>query len=468
VTTLPHHRSAVARAMGTVLLSAAVLAAPLLPARPAAAEPVPGGTTPLRIDLVRDEQWQLRELRAAEAWRYAKGEGVIVAVLDSGVDATHVDLVGQVLPGKDFVDEGQNGQVDPVGHGTTVAALIAGRDDDSKGVVGLAPRARILPVRVLDKDNRYDDALVVANAVRWAVDHGAQVINMSFGGTAYSPALAAAIDYAFARDVVVVACTGNKANSSSTDVWYPAREPGVVAVAGMEKESDALWSGSITGRATVLTAPATGLLGARPGGYWRVQGTSFAAPLVAATAALIRSRWPEMSAAQVVTRLITTARDVGPPGRDDRFGFGVVDPVAALTEDVPSVDRNPLDDGVSPATVGFGPAPERAGADAVSSPTDVGTEAPQGAGLAARAATTLPEGTTGWLLAAVTAAAAVAGVIGTRHRLVNREAWAQRRREIVLQRVLARGQAVTRRPEDTLRHVPRRQRRAEPQRWWKD
>lgn len=159
-----------------------------------------------------------------------------------------------------------------------MAGLIAGRNDDKQGVVGLAPDARILPVRVLDDENRYDDALIVARGVRWAVDNGARVINLSLGGSGDSPALAAALDYAFARDVVVVACTGNVASSTTSAVWYPAREPGVIAVAGLERNSENLWSGSITGRATVLTAPATGLVGARPDGYWRVQGTSFAAP----------------------------------------------------------------------------------------------------------------------------------------------------------------------------------------------
>ncbi|MFD0788001.1 S8 family serine peptidase, partial [Micromonospora azadirachtae] len=225
------------------------------------------------------------------------------------------------------------------------------------GVVGLAPDARILPVRVLDDENRYDDALIVARGVRWAVDHGARVINLSLGGSGDSPALAAALDYAFARDVVVVACTGNVASSTTSEVWYPAREPGVIAVAGLERNSDNLWSGSITGREAVLSAPATGLVGARPGGYWRVQGTSFAAPLVSATAALVRSRYPQMSAGDVVNRLMSTARDLGPTGRDDRFGFGLVDPVAALTADVPPVIGNPLDDNASPGVVGFGPAP---------------------------------------------------------------------------------------------------------------
>lgn len=311
---------------------------------------------PARYDPVRDDQWQLRELSATTAWQYSTGGDVVVAVIDSGVDATHVDLAGQVLPGMDFVDDG-DGRSDPVGHGTTVAGLIAGRGDDDSGVLGLAPDAKILPVRVLDEENRYDDAIVVAKAVRWAVDNGAQVINLSLGGSGDSPALAAALDYAFASDVVVVACTGNVSATGTTRVWYPAREPGVIAVAGLERGGDALWPGSITGPETVLTAPATGLLGARPGGYWRVQGTSFAAPLVAATAALIRARWPDMSAGTVVQRLIETAEDLGAPGRDDRYGFGLVDPVAALTAGVDPVARNPLDDNETPGVVGFGPAP---------------------------------------------------------------------------------------------------------------
>jgi len=315
---------------------------------------------PVKADAVRDEQWQLTELRAKTAWRYSTGAGVVVAVIDSGVDASHEDLAGQVLDGKDFVKPGGgDGHTDPVGHGTTVAGLIAGRSDDDKGVVGLAPNAKILPIRVLDAENRYNDAMVVAKAVRYAVDSGAKVINLSLGGSGTSPALAAALDYAFARDVVVVACTGNVLPQSTTEVWYPAREPGVIAVAGLEKEAEIIWDGSITGSATVLTAPATDLVGAKAGGFWRVRGTSFAAPLVSASAALVRARWPNMSAGDVVNRLIRTADDLGAPGRDNTYGFGRVDPVAALTAQIPPVGRNPLDDNKSPGVAGFGPAPGR-------------------------------------------------------------------------------------------------------------
>ncbi|MBV1853420.1 type VII secretion-associated serine protease mycosin [Catellatospora tritici] len=309
-------------------------------------------------DSVRNDQWQLRTLDAPDAWKLSRGENVTVAVIDSGVSAHHPDLNGQVLTGIDLVAKHGDGSDDRVGHGTTVAALIAGRDDDNRGVVGLAPAAKILPVRVLDAENRYDDAHVVAEGVRWAVDHGARVINLSLGGGAASDALAEAIDYAFARDVVVVACVGNVSPDGPSDVWYPAREPGVLAVTAVSPGvQHSLWQGSLTGEQAVLAAPGTDLVGARPGGYWRVQGTSFAAPLVSATAALVRSRFPHMSAADVVERLTATAQDLGAPGRDEQYGFGLVDPVAALTEDVAPVESNRLDSVPPPGRAGFGAAP---------------------------------------------------------------------------------------------------------------
>lgn len=342
---------------------------------------------PAAADQTRSTQWQLNALDAKHAWKVSTGSGVIVAVLDSGVDAGHPDLAGQVLPGVDLVDGG-DGRVDPVGHGTTVAGLIAGRADDNTGVAGIAPGAKILPVRVLDKLNKYDDPAVIAAGVRWAVDHGATVLNLSLGGALRSDAIAEALRYAAARDVVVVACTGNVATDPSIrEVWYPAREPGVVAVAGLSGGAppsvrpvtspsaaggrgggaDGLWSGSLTGPETVLTAPADNLTGARPGGgYWQVQGTSFAAPLVAAAASLVRSKYPAMSAANVINRLIGTAKDLGPAGRDDRFGYGEVDPLAALRESVEEVAANPLT--VTPPKAGSG-KPAKANTSATAAPT---------------------------------------------------------------------------------------------------
>jgi type VII secretion-associated serine protease mycosin len=351
--------TALSRVAASTLLAAILVAAPGFGQRSAEPRPV-AAIAEIPRDSVRNDQWQVDLLKASKAWRLSTGSGVIVAVIDSGVAADHPDLVGQVLPGIDLVNPGGDGTADAVGHGTTVAGLIAGRSDDGQGVLGLAPDAKILPVRVLDAENKYNDAKVVAQGVVWAVDHGATVVNLSLGGGASNPALAEAIDYAFARDVVVVACVGNVLPNGPSSVWHPASEPGVLAVTALTPTGD-LWRRSLTGASTVLAAPGSDLVGARPGGYQRVQGTSFAAPLVAATAALIRSHSPQMSAANVVQRLITTADDTGSPGRDDSFGFGVVDPYGALTADVPEVLANPLDNTPPPGKSGFGPADEAPG-----------------------------------------------------------------------------------------------------------
>ncbi|HEX5202978.1 MAG TPA: type VII secretion-associated serine protease mycosin [Actinoplanes sp.] len=398
-------------------LGAPLPAAPLpLGAPLPVAEPVAEPPIPLVGDSVRNDQWYLKTLNIAGAWTYSNGAGVTVAVIDSGVDSTHPDLTGQVLPGLDLVDPKGDGDTDLVGHGTTVSAIIAGRGDDQAGVVGIAPKAKILPVRVLDEENRYDDAIIVAQGVRWAVDHGARVINLSLGGNGSSATLAAALDYAFAKDVVVVACTGNTSASSDTEVWYPAREPGVIAVAGMDKAGDSLWSGSITGKETVVTAPATQLVGAQAGGnYWKVQGTSFAAPMVSGTAALIRSRWPTMPAGEVINRIIRTARDEGPAGRDPTFGFGEVDPTGALTASVPAVFDNPLDTSPSPGIARFGSAPVPG--QAQSAPDDASTVPPRvAAGQAASPATVTatPADHTWWLAGGLLLISAVAALLTVR------------------------------------------------------
>jgi type VII secretion-associated serine protease mycosin len=388
------------------------------PAAPAVAGPAPRAEppSPLVGDSVRDDQWYLKTLDVAGAWTYASGAGVTVAVIDSGVDSTHADLQGQVLPGLDLVDSKGDGDTDLVGHGTTVSAIIAGRGDDTAGIIGIAPKAKILPVRVLDEENRYNDAIIVAKGVRWAVDHGARVINLSLGGNGSSATLAAALDYAFAKDVVVVACTGNTSASPDSEVWYPAREPGVLAVAGMQKDTDLLWDGSITGQQTVVTAPATQLVGAQSGGgYWKVQGTSFAAPMVSGTAALIRSRWPTMPAGEVINRIIRTATDRGPTGRDATYGFGEINPTGALTASVPAVFENPLDTAPSPGIARFGSAP--APGQAQSAPNDTTTQPTRiAAGQAASpaAVSANPPHRAWWLAAGLLVVSAMAALLTVR------------------------------------------------------
>lgn len=317
------------------------LALPFLAARPASAAET-------------QDQWQITMLGAHKAWSISTGKGVTVAVIDSGV-AAHPDLAGRVLPGIDLVSGSGDGSDDEVGHGTTVAGLIAGSSADGLGVVGLAPDASILPVRVLNAKNKYNDAKIVADGVVWAVDHGARVINLSLGGGVNSSVLADAIDYAFAKDVVVVACVGNVMPDGPAKIWYPASEPGILAVTALTSDGQA-WKGALSGPQTVLAAPGSNLVGSGINGFQRVEGTSFASPLVAASAALVRSHWPNMSAANVVQRLISTARDAGTPGRDDLYGFGVVDPYAALTAKVSQVVSNPLDTTAPPGRAGFGVA----------------------------------------------------------------------------------------------------------------
>jgi type VII secretion-associated serine protease mycosin len=335
-----------------------------------------------------DPHDQLAPLAADQAWRHSTGTGVVVAVLDSGVDAGHPDLAGRVLPGRDYVDGSTDGRVDPVGHGTTVASLVAGGGDPA---TGLAPDAQILPVRVLDEQNRYQRASTVADGVVWAVDQGAQVINLSLGGSRASGSLAGALAYAMAHDVVLVACTGN-ATGDYPGVWYPAREPGVVAVSGLTFSglTPVKWPESLTGPETVLAAPAV-MTGARSGGgHRRVEGTSFSSALVAGTAALIRSRWPGLSAGEVVNRLVATADHLGAPGRNPVFGFGAVDPLGALTEPVPQVRGNPLDTRARSRATGFGPAPDHTGpltAPPQAAPAPGGEPARQPAGVAGDEAT---------------------------------------------------------------------------------
>lgn len=305
---------------------------------------------------------QLAPLGVEKAWQLSTGAGVTVAVLDSGVDASHPDLAGRVLPGKDYVDGAtEDARKDPVGHGTAVASLIAGNPDGE--VSGLAPDATILPVRVLDANNRYRSAATVAEGLVWAVEQGAQVINLSLGGSNDSEALSAAIAFAMANDVVVVACTGNaRGEREQQQIWYPAREPGVLAVSGLiwTDEEARHWPSSLTGRETVLAAPAVLTAAAPGGGSRQVQGTSFAAALVSAAAALVRSRWPDASAGEVVHRLVASAQDMGEPGRDARHGYGALDPLHALTISLPPVLSNPLDTKVRHGRVGFGAAPEGA------------------------------------------------------------------------------------------------------------
>lgn len=316
-----------------------------------------GAAQPAAAAPRRAEQWYLDELRIDQAHRLSTGRGVTVAVVDSGVDASHPELAGQVLPGRRSYGAAGDGRSDSDGHGTHMAGIIAARNAGPDGVTGIAPGVRILPIKTKPGDGEISQA-ASAQGIRMAVDGGAKVVNLSYGALGVaSDDEEAAIRYALDRDVVVVAGAGNTAKGHS-QVISPANVPGVIAVTGTTK-GGRFWSGSTQGPEAVVSAPADGIYNAGPDhGYGWGDGTSDATAIVSGIAALIRSKYPDLSAPNVINRIIRTARDAGPPGRDPQYGFGRVDPVAALTAKVPAVSANPL---LAPAAAS--PAPPQAAED---------------------------------------------------------------------------------------------------------
>ncbi|TDB71070.1 type VII secretion-associated serine protease mycosin, partial [Micromonospora sp. KC721] len=211
-------------------MAAVLLATLVVPSTPAGAEPAcpapTGGAAPT------ETPWALRRLDPASAWRITRGEGVTVAVIDSGVSPSHPLLKGQVREGRDVNGLPQaQGRCDLAGHGTIVAGIIAGRDDTGAPYSGIAPAARILPVRVLQDTRRTNDPglpLQIAAAIRWAADQDVEVINLSLV-TIDHPELADAVRYALDEGVVVVAAAGNRAQDQRDLPAYPAAYPGVIA-----------------------------------------------------------------------------------------------------------------------------------------------------------------------------------------------------------------------------------------------
>jgi type VII secretion-associated serine protease mycosin len=298
-------------------------------------------------DNIRDLEWYLGFLRIPQAHQVSQGDGVIVAVLDTGVNAQQPELSGNVLPGFDSVAN-DNGWIDDSGHGTAMASLIAAHGKNATdGALGLAPQAKILPIKigVTGHDN---DAYEIEHGIPWAVSHGAKVICMAFAGPGGTDNLKRAVADAEAADVVLVAGVGNRPEAA--EVGYPAAYPGVIAVGGVGRNGNhADWS--VTGSQVVLSAPAVDIVAPHANGeYLSAFGTSDATAIVAGVAALVRAKYPNLSAAEVVHRLTATATDKGPPGRDDQYGYGIVNPVAALTADVPPLQTSPTAPKTAPTT----------------------------------------------------------------------------------------------------------------------
>ncbi|MFE4196329.1 S8 family serine peptidase [Paenarthrobacter sp. NPDC056912] len=323
-------------------------------------------------DAWRDKEYWLKESGITNAWQVSKGAGVKVAIIDSGIDGNHPDLKGAVVGGTDVSGAGAPNGQKSIGakteHGTLVATMLAGRGHTTPtaspsaspstsptvppaggpdGITGVAPEAEILAVSTwLGSPNPAGktDQEQIPDAVRWAVDNGAKVINISLGSTSpdWPQSWDAAFLYAEQKDVVIVAAAGNRVGGN-IQVGAPATIPGVLTVAGLDGEGRASVDSSSQGISIGVAAPAEKLVGGLPGGgYAEWAGTSGAAPIVSGVAALIRSKWPEMSANQVINRIVTTAKDAGAPGKDPLYGYGILNAEAALKDDVPAAASNPL------------------------------------------------------------------------------------------------------------------------------
>ncbi|MBB2913541.1 type VII secretion-associated serine protease mycosin [Streptosporangium becharense] len=335
-------RGAGRREVGRIVCAvvAAALTPLVSPAAPAAlADDVRGG-----------QREVLRTLDLPAAWRVSRGSGVTVAVLDSGVDPAHRDLVGSVVEGRDFTVGANPPGVRPMRlHGTYMASLIAAHGHGyggADGVIGVAPEARILSVRVILEDKepgfrtfntaeRYEN--VVARGIRYAVDHGADVINMSISKELATGQERAAIRYAISKGVVLVAAAGNEGAgrpdaSGHAPYSYPAAFPGVVSVAAADR---GLRRAAFSNRnpSVLLAAPGVDIFGAGPGDkYWVGRGTSQATALVSGVAALIKAKYPKMSPPLVAQALVAGAIRRPAGGYDTGTGFGVVNARRALAE----------------------------------------------------------------------------------------------------------------------------------------
>ena len=273
-------------------------------------------------------QWALEKVDAPEAWGISTGQEVLIAILDSGTDLDHPDLAGKVRTDidRDFVNN--DGEADDDhGHGTHVSGIAAAATNNAQGVAGLGWEATLLPLKVLDADgNGYADDL--ADAIRYAADQGAEVINMSLGGAVPCPwYVQDAVDYAYAGRVILVAAAGN--NQGNTEN-FPANCTHVLGVAATDPD-DTRASYSNYGNHVSVAAPGSGIYSTLMGGwYGYMSGTSMATPYVAGLAALVYSRYPTYTPDQVASAILDNALDIGTPGWDMYTGCGRIEAFSAL------------------------------------------------------------------------------------------------------------------------------------------
>lgn len=304
-------------ALATAALT--VLAALALPAAPAHA-----------VD--RKDAWHLDALELTELHKLTQGEGIVVAVVDTGVDASHPDLKNNVLPGVDLYDDRSKGHKDRNGHGTAMASLIAGHGHGPggrEGVLGVAPKAKILPVTVQGREGESIIAPdAVAAGIDWAVDHGAHVINVSLSSSSDAD-IDRAVERAYKKNVIVVAGVGNK---DDVIIGSPARHPGAMAVTGTDRNGSPSKIAHIPAEETDIAAPGDDLFSAIPNGQYRISsGSSSATAIVSGAVALVKSKYPNLNSYDLFKRMLETTRDAGKPGKDLNYGWGQLDLRRALT-----------------------------------------------------------------------------------------------------------------------------------------
>jgi len=281
-------------------------------------------------DPLLDQQWGLTAIGAPSVWSVTRGAGITVAVIDSG-SGPHPDLDANLDAGRTMfgsIDSVGVLDIDNAGHGSHVAGIIAAVANNAIGGSGVAPQSRILPIRVLDAQGS-GDSKDVSKAVRYAVDSGTKVINLSLGGATESTSLTAAIQYAVDRNVLVVAAAGNGA-ADSPPKW-PAASDLALAVTAVDR-NNSVTSFDQRGDYIDLAAPGASILSTASNDYKIQSGTSMAAAFVTGAAALLFAAQPSITAAQVRDVLQRTATDIGAPGRDTTFGYGLINLVAAFAE----------------------------------------------------------------------------------------------------------------------------------------
>ncbi len=296
---------------------------------------------PAKADQWRDKQWHLSFLEIAKAHQISQGEGITVAVIDTGVDGDHVDLKGNVLPGLDVITGGRgNGWGDTDGHGTGMAGLIAAHghgSNNADGALGIAPKAKILPIDIAVATD-IGDGQAMANAVNEAVKRGAKIISLSVESEVSAfDAIKAAQD----KGVLIIASSGNRPRHDR--VISPASYPGVIAVGAVDRNGN-IADVSVRGPALSLAAPGVDITSTSKDGNYRFgTGTSPSAAIVSGVAALVWSKNPNLTAKQVADHLTSTATDKGAAGKDNEYGFGVINPVKALsTEPAPSTSPSDI------------------------------------------------------------------------------------------------------------------------------